>query len=173
MKKIVSILILVFLFTLLSTTPVSAVCPVCTVAVGVGLGLSRLIGIDDVVSSLWIGGLILSFSLWTINWLHGKKEIKNLTVSRLINLGIILSMYLLTLLPLAFTKVIGHPLNKFWGIDKIVLGIIFGSLGFFLGVWLDKKIREIKGKVLFDFQRVVFPVAILLILSFIFYFLTK
>jgi len=52
-----------------------AVCPVCTVAVGAGLGLAEYFGIDDSISGLWIGALIVSMSIWTINWLN-KKEIR-------------------------------------------------------------------------------------------------
>jgi len=51
---------------------VYAVCPICTVAVGAGLGISRWLGIDDSVTGLWIGGLILSSGLWLADWI-GKK----------------------------------------------------------------------------------------------------
>lgn len=37
-----------------------AICPVCTVAVGTDVGLCRWLGIDDVLSGIWIGGLIIS-----------------------------------------------------------------------------------------------------------------
>ncbi len=47
-------------------------CPVCTVTVIAGLGISRLLGIDDAVTSLWIGGFILSFSFITISWIDKK-----------------------------------------------------------------------------------------------------
>ena len=35
--------------------PAKAICPVCTVAVGAGIGLSRWLGIDDSITGLWIG----------------------------------------------------------------------------------------------------------------------
>src|SRR3989344_4306223 len=54
-------------------SPVGAVCPVCTVAVVAGLGVSRTLGIDDVVTSIWIGGLILSMAFWTIDWIEKSK----------------------------------------------------------------------------------------------------
>ena len=50
-------------------TPVRAVCPVCTVAVAAGLGISRWIGIDDAVTGVWVGGLILSSGLWMADWI--------------------------------------------------------------------------------------------------------
>jgi len=144
-----------------------AVCPICTVAVGAGLGLSRWLGIDDAVSSIWIGGLILSLGFWTINWLETKKikvKEKNLDIV------VIAGIYAITLLPLIFTDVIGHPGNTIVGIDKIVFGTIIGSFVFLLGQWLDKKVREKKGKQLFQFQRVIFPVFCLTLVSLILYF---
>ena len=71
MKKLLAIFIT--LGGLLMALPAKAVCPVCTVAVVAGLGLSRWLGIDDSVSGLWIGAVTVSISMWTINWLHKKK----------------------------------------------------------------------------------------------------
>jgi hypothetical protein len=145
-------------------------CPVCTVTVIAGLGLSRLLGIDDTVISIWIGAFILSFSFITIDWIEKrwpKLGIKRFTIPTVV------LMYFLVLVPLKLNNSIGLPLNRLWGIDKIILGTIIGSLLFIFGAWADKKIRKIKGKQLFQFQKVVFPVILLVISSFVFYFLTK
>jgi hypothetical protein len=171
MKKIIYIPVLVLILNIVFTTHVYATCPVCTVAIGAGLGLSRLIGIDDVVSSLWIGGFLLSLSLWIVNWLEAKYRLK--TKFRYLDLLAVAGTYLISLFPLSLLGIIGHPFNKLWGMDKIVLGVVIGSLGVSLGDFLDKKVREIKGKRLFDFQRVIFPVLILFVLSIIFYFITR
>jgi len=53
----------------------AAICPVCTVTVGAGIGLSRWLGIDDSITGLWLGAFLLSISLWTIDWLDRKKSI--------------------------------------------------------------------------------------------------
>ena len=53
----------------------SAVCPVCTVAVGAGLESARLLGVDDVITGIWAGGLTLSVFFWTAGWLK-KHNIK-------------------------------------------------------------------------------------------------
>ncbi|KKU63742.1 MAG: hypothetical protein UX88_C0023G0019 [Candidatus Woesebacteria bacterium GW2011_GWC2_47_16] len=60
---------------LLSPKTALAVCPVCTVAVGAGLGVSRWLGIDDSVSGIWVGGLVVSLSFWFADWLT-KKNLK-------------------------------------------------------------------------------------------------
>jgi hypothetical protein len=68
---------------------------------------------------------------------------------------------------------IGHPLNTIWGMDKLVLGIILGSIFFLLAVYLNNFLKKKNnGKVYFPFQKVVIPVITLAILSVIFYFLT-
>lgn len=161
-KKIFLIFIIPLTLTLTLTTEALAVCPVCTVAVGAGLGISRVLGIDDTVTSVWIGGLILSSSFWLIDWLKKKKP--NLPINDY-QLAIIFVMYLLVLLPLWFGKYIGRPTNAIWGIDKILFGTVIGSLAFLAGIWLDKKIREIKSKQLFNYQKIVFPFVALVIIS--------
>jgi hypothetical protein len=56
--KIFTILAAVAVFAgLFFAETASAICPLCTIAVGAGVGLSRWIGVDDAVTGLWIGGL--------------------------------------------------------------------------------------------------------------------
>ncbi len=68
----------------------------------------------------------------------------------------------------------GRSLDKLWGVDKLLLGIIVGSVFFFIGglgyVWLKKHNND---RAYFPFQKVVMPVAPLIILSIIFYFITR
>lgn len=141
-------------------------CPVCTVAVGAGLGISRLLGIDDALTSVWIGALILSVSFWTVNWLKEKK----------INVPIILSIIIwesATLIPLYAGRYIGRDLNTIWGIDKIIFGMAVGSVAFLFGAWLDLEVRRIRKKQFFNFQKVVFPIISLIIASVIVFLITK
>ena len=146
-----------------------AVCPICTVAVGAGVGLSRWLGIDDTITGLWIGGLTVSMIMWTIDWLDRKniyfKEKKI----------IVAVVYcLLIVAPLYWMDIIGHPFNKILGIDKLFLGIVFGSIVFWSGAsWYFYLKAKNNGHAYFPFQKVVMPVCPLAILSFIFYFLTK
>ena len=145
---------------------VYAVCPVCIVAVGAGLGLSRFLGVDDTVSGIWIGGLLLATSLWFADWLNKK----NIKVRAYL---VTILTYALVILPLWHSEIIGHPFNKILGIDKLIFGTALGTLIFLKALWLDKKVRAINGKQLFNFQKVVFPVVLLLIGSLIMYFVTK
>ena len=146
-------------------------CPICTVTVIAGLGISRLFGIDDLITSLWIGGFILSFSFITISWIH-KKWPKLIT--KYYSLPTFVLMYLFVLIPLKLGHTIGIVRNTLLGVDKIILGTFIGSVVFLIGIWADKKARKAHGgKQYFIYQKVVFPVVALIITSLIFYFITR
>jgi len=144
-------------------------CPVCTVGVIAGLGLSRWLGIDDTVSGLWIGGILMSVSGWTVNWLKGKNW--NFKGSPIV---VTIIYYGSVVIPLYHSEIIGHPFNRFWGIDKLILGILIGSIFFISGAIAYKYLKKKNGgHAHFPFEKVVLPIAPLIVLSFVFYFLTK
>ncbi len=146
-----------------------AVCPICTVAVAGGVGLARYFGVDDTVTGTWIGGLIVSMIMWTLDWFD-KKNIKFWGEKTLT----IILYYLLVAAPLFFTNIIGHPLNKMWGMDKLLLGIMAGSLVFLSSVYLyEYSKKKNDNHAHFPYEKVAFPVLALVIASGIFYFITK
>ena len=148
-----------------------AVCPICTIAVSAGVGLSRWLGIDDSITGLWIGGLIVSMIAWTESWVD-KKNIK--FKGRIY--ANIAGYYALILIPLHYSKIIGNPLNTFCncGLDKLLFGIIAGSISFWFGAsWYFHLKDKNNGHAYFPFQKVVMPIAPLIILSVVYYFLTK
>jgi hypothetical protein len=149
--------------------PARAVCPVCTFAVGAGVGFSRYLGIEDTITGVWIGGLIMSVSFWTVSWFEKKNWRYKFR-----RLSIIAAYYLLVVAPLFWTGFIGHATNKLCGVDKLLLGIVLGSVGFSLGVYANKKLKEKNNdRVHFPFQKVVLSIAPLLILSLVFYIISK
>ena len=156
------------LFNFLFINQAQAVCPVCTIAVGACLGLSRWLGIDDLVTGLWVGGLAVSLTIWTISWLD-KKNIR----FKFRRLTILAAYYIIIFLPLFYSGIIGHIYNKIFGLDKLLLASIIGSWVFLLGAlahsWLKKKNNDHS---YFPFQKVVLPIIPLVILSIIFYYLT-
>jgi len=168
-KKYVCAFIVFLLAMILLSPTVLAVCPICTIAVGAGLGLSRYLGVDDIVTGIWIGGLMVSLIVWTINWLN-KKNIKFYGRKILITIG----YYALGVLPFVWTDVIGHPLNKIWGIDKLIFGVILGTIGFIVANALYEYLKKKNGgRAHFNFEKIVFPVVMLVVLSVVFYFVTK
>lgn len=160
----------VFSFGLLLIAKTSyAVCPVCVVAVGAGVGLSRWLGVDDTITGIWIGGLTLSIALWSVDWL--KRKNIHFPGRKIL---IVIAYYVLIYVSLIWTNVIGHPLNKLWGHDKLLLGIIVGSIFFLFGNILYTTLKKRNNDhAYFPFQKVAMPVSALIIASIIFYFIIK
>ncbi|MFA6081863.1 MAG: hypothetical protein WC773_00400 [Patescibacteria group bacterium] len=147
-----------------------AMCPVCTVAVLGGVELSHYLGIDDVITGLWIGALMVSITMWTSNWLRNKKW-------RYIPKGAafwFIIWVLMTYVPLYQYRFFGHNNSQLWGIDKIIIGSMFGVVIFALAVVVHNWLKARNGdKVYVQFQRVIIPVSFLIIGSVAFYFITK
>jgi hypothetical protein len=170
-KKILIYLLSIFAVIFLFAKKALAVCPICTIAVGVGVGLSRWLGIDDAITGLWVGGLIVSMITWTESWL----EKKNIRFKGRIFVNIF-AYYALIIIPLYYSGIIMNPIHAFCacGLDKLLLGIIVGSFAFWFGAsWYFYLKEKNNGHAYFPFQKVVMPILPLIILSIIYYFLTK
>jgi hypothetical protein len=154
---------------LLTATKAFAVCPVCAFVVGAGVGLSRWLGIDDSVTGLWVGGLVVALVGWTINWLN-KKNIRFYGRKILVTVFYYASVFI----PMHYMKITGGAFNKLWGMDKLLLGTAVGSLAFlFASIWYEHLKLKNADKAYFPLQKVVMPVVTLLALSLIFYCITK
>lgn len=157
-------------FGLLKAIPVKAVCPVCVVAVGAGLGLSQYLGIDDTIAGTWIGGMLVAVSTWTIdffnkrNWLNRYKAVRNVLI--------FIAYYAMVIWPLYSQGLIGASGNALVGIDKLLLGIIGGTIIFAFAVCLYESMKKKNGKAHFPFEKVVLPLSSLAVLSLVFYLLT-
>jgi len=146
--------------------PVYATCPVCIITVGGGLIIAKKLGIDDLLVSIWIGGLNTAIAFWFSSMIKNK-ILKNAYLLSSI-------FYFLTLIYLWYTKQLFHPQNTLWGIDKVILGITAGFLVFIISVLIDKQIRlKNKRKVLFYYQKVVIPFIMLLGVTLFFKFFIK
>ena len=168
MKKYFALFFALLLSIFLPIFSAYAFCPVCTVAVAGGVGLSRWLCVDDTITGLWIGALIVSMAIWTLEWFK-KKNIRFWGERTLTTVA----YYVMVALPLYWNDIIGHPLNKIWGVDKLMVGIILGSIFFFIGGTFHFKMKDKYGKIFFPFQKVVFAIIPLIILSGVFYVLTK
>lgn len=151
------------------TLAASAVCPVCTVAVGAGLEGARLLGVDDVITGIWAGGLTLSLFFWTVGWLK-KRGVNSLfwllVVPFVVYYGLLAMVYMLP------DVVFGA--NTLWGIDKFMLGIVVGTLAFYFGArWYAKIKRKNGGHAKFAFQKVVVPLSFLMVATAVFWLITK
>ncbi len=158
--------LLVFLFTLLfsKVTFANPACVVCTVAMGAFLGISRALGISDNATGVWIGALILMIYFFCIKFSEKKKwTFKGYHLFwALMTLLLVPSMYLL----------VPYKMNTFFGIDSFLVSMIAGALTFWLSQCVYQKLKERHGgHAHFPFEKVVFAVVSLLIVSVIFNYL--
>lgn len=149
-----------------------AFCPVCTVAVGAGLEGARVLGVSDVITGLWAGGLMLSLAAWTSNYMvtHGIRNRLLHLINYIIYYGLLALIYVLPA---------GKPTLRFgattmWGVDQFLLGVVVGSVVFFLaGKWYERIKAKNGGHAWFPFQKVVWPLGALAITTLIFWMIIK
>lgn len=171
MKKFfVFFFVLISLFTiyyLLFTREALAHCPLCVAGAGVGLTLSRWIGVDDSITGLWLAAFLGAISFWSYSSLARKTHKPNLgwlklSIYVLIFTTTIWSFY-------KFNLVI--RMEKMFGLDKLTFGIVAGGIAFYLVDEINNLIIRLKGKVLFPYQRLTVGLGSVLLLSFIDYYL--
>ncbi len=139
-------------------------CPICTVGLAAGVGLSRWLKVDDVISGLWIGALILALSIWTFNWLLKRREKKPFWVLLLC----IVFWYLLTFVPFYYMGLLNTTCQKILGLNRLVFGGGLGIVAAAIALKIENFARKgAEKKRLFPFQKVIIPIVILLIVSFI------
>ncbi len=168
MKSLVKLVSFSFLLAVFMVPVAFAVCPVCTVAVGAGLEGARLLGVDDVITGIWAGGLTLSLFFWTAGWLK-KRGVKSVWWQIIVPF-----VFYYALLGLVYALPgVYFGVNTLWGIDKFLLGTIVGTVAFYLGArWYIKIKRENGGHAKFAFQKVVVPLSFLLVATLIFWLIT-
>lgn len=147
-------------------------CPICTVGLVAGVGLSRWFKVDDVISGLWIGALILALAIWTFNWVlkrlprfsSGQGEKKPFWVL----LVFIVLWYLLTFVPMHYAGLLDMECQKILGLNRLVFGAGLGVIVAVIALWLENFARKgAEKKRIFPFQKVIIPILFLLIASFI------
>ena len=139
--------VFVLMLGVLGISAADAVCPVCTVAVGAGLEGMRLLGVDDVITGIWAGGLTLSLFFWTAGWLK-KHNVKSV-----------------------FWQII-VPFIVYYGLLAAVYALP-GTIAFYLGArWYVKIKRDNGGHAKFAFQKVVVPLSFLIVATIIFWLIT-
>lgn len=150
---------------------VQAFCPACGVAVAGGLEISRLLGIDDAVTGLWIGAITVIMIEWTNEYLR-KKNWRlpggDWTVVAVLYAFVLGALYYDALALNAWEAMAA------WMSDKLFISVAAGSFGVLAGqMWYEKMKADNGGKAHFPFEKVVLPVVPLVVMSLIYYFLTK
>lgn len=166
MKKIFVFLLASIAF-LIVPSAVSAHCPLCVAGAGVGLTLSRWIGVDDSITGLWMGAFLGAMSFWLYSSLIKKIKKPHLiwlkpAIYILIFASSIWSFY-------KFNLVL--RMGRMFGLDKLTFGIIVGGVSFYLVDLINNLIIRKKGKTLFSYQRIVTGLGSIFLLSLIDYYL--
>lgn len=160
---------------------ISAHCPLCTAGAVGGIGIARYLGVDDSIVGLFLGAFIISTALWFNKWIL--KKGRNFPLQETI---LVVASFLLLVIPLYtagvitdFEMVKSMPEHHsmlgmgIYGIDKLFLGIIVGSIFVWMSFTLSDKIKEKRGNVLWPYQGLSFMGIILIFLSLIFWIITK
>src|SRR3989344_2082003 len=179
MKKIFLLLIIsVFLISFIPS--VMAHCPLCTGAAVAGVEVARVTGLDDSIVGLLLGGVIISSALWF------NKRLKKKVNFPMQGILIIILSFVSIAVPLYYAGMITNVdmvksmpdhhsilgLGVF-GIDKLLVGMIMGTLALLFTFKLSDSIKESRGKVLWPYQGLSFMIGALSILSLALWILTK
>ena len=172
MKKLIKYSLCVMVITLVFVGVADAVCPVCTIAIGAGLEGMRMLGVKDIITGIWAGGLTMSLIGWTANYMR-RHNVKN-PIWYILNIVVYLSLLMGVYFVPLNNPIVKWWENCMWGIDQFLLGIIIGALTFILmEVWYFRIKKNHGGHAQFPFQKVVMPFGGLLLMSFIFWVIIK
>lgn len=172
MKKALQYLLCILGGILVFVDTADAVCPVCTIAIGAGLEGMRMLGVKDILTGIWAGGLTVSLIGWTANYMkkHNVKNVFWYILNAIVYFALLFSVYLFP----AEKPIVKWWENCMWGIDQFLLGIIVGSTTFILmELWYVRIKKRNGGHALFPFQKVVMPFGGLLFMTFVFWAIIK
>lgn len=165
--------VLLSLFAILLFNNVAmAVCPVCTVAIGAGLEGARMLGVEDVISGIWAGGLTVSLIGWTANYMkqHNVKNVFWYVLNIIVYVLLLAGVYMFP----SSNPIVSFGDKCMWGIDQFLLGAICGAITFIImQVWYSKIKQKNGGHAQFPFQKVVMPFSGLLIMTAVFWAIIK
>ena len=161
MKKIIPTSFFLFFSSLMLPRIALAHCPLCVAGAGAGLTLSRLLGIDDSITGVWLGALLGASAFWLSRILGRKNKIFfNPAVDLIIYIAVIAttiwSFY-------KFNLVVKH--GDVFGYDKLTFGMVIGGLVFYIQDYVNDLVVKRREKSFFPYQRIVVGLGSMVILS--------
>lgn len=162
MKRLL-VFLLVLALGLITAPAVQAHCPLCVAGAGVGLSLSRYLGVDDSITGIWLATFLGAISFWSFAAIRQRIQKPNLTW---LKPALYLLIFSLTIWSFyQFNLVI--RMEKIYGLDKLTFGMIVGGVAFYLVEVLNDWLIKIRGKSFFPYQRLISSLGVALILSLI------
>ncbi len=161
-KLLASIFFAFFFSFIYLSTSIHAHCPLCSTATAVVVATTRVYGVDDLIVGTFIGGVIVSTAFWTNNFLRKRNKGKDYISYQL---PIVNTLFiLLTIITFKFAGLLNNTLPQFmiFGIDKIILGYMIGSIITCLTPMINRYIRSFnKGKNYIPFQLMILTLILL------------
>lgn len=150
------------LFFIPSAVLANPACAVCTVAIGASLEIARRLGVPDSVVGLWAGALLTLLGYWTIKFFDKKGW--DFWGRNALLIALSVSM-------IGFIYLGQVPYSPVWICDVLYIDpVLFGALlGMFLFILTEKVYDWMKvkngGHAHFPFEKVVLPVVVLALVS--------
>ena len=161
MKKIITVITFIIVIGLGFPEEIRAHCPLCVAGAGAGLTLSRILGIDDSITGIWLGAFIGALAFWTQRALGQRNK---LFFRKWVGALIYILFLVITIWSFyRFNLVVRH--GDIFGIDKLTFGILLGSSVFYLMDFVNVYLKRINGKSLFPYQSIVFSLISVLLTS--------
>ncbi len=157
---LLSIALLMVLFTA-KAAMANPACAVCTVAVGASLEIARSLGVDDSVVGVWAGAFLVLLGYWTIKWF----DKKNWNFKWRNPIILITSVAMIGFMYISQMQYHAEVIGILY-LDPFLFSVLVGALVLIFSSdfyqWM--KARN-GGHAHFPFEKVVVPVAALLIAS--------
>ena len=140
-------------------------CPICTIAIGAGVGVAESLGVPTSVVGLWAGALLTLLGYWAIKFFD--KRGWNFPGRNALLIGLSVAM-------IGFAYVGDIDYTPVWICDVLYIDpILFGAItGMILFMLVEKLYEWMKrkngGHAHFPFERVVLPVVVLALASWLF-----
>lgn len=136
-------------------------CAVCTVAVGASLEIARSLGVDDSVVGVWAGAFLVLLGYWTIKWF----DKKNWNFKWRNPIILITSVAMIGFMYISQMQYHAEVIGIFY-LDPFLFSVLVGALVLIFSSdfyqWMKNRNG---GHAHFPFEKVVVPVAALLIAS--------
>lgn len=139
-------------------------CPVCTIAIGAALPITRRLGVPDAVVGLWAGAFLAIMGYWIIKFMSRRGwdfPGRN---------AIVLALSVATIGFAYIGTVKYNPCNYFGfiNIDPLLFGAVMGAILFVVTEKVYDWMKEKNGgHAHFPFEKVVLPVIVLAVTSWI------